>query len=153
MIPDVPREAPLGTMEAFDLNPFTSGLLHRHAPRRATGPQVGRRRLGARSAPRETHLDPCRQSFRHRRAEDEKESSYYQAQQAAAASLQTHLSRQLEKMEQIGSPYQPGGLVFATERGTFINPSNPTNRSFKPLLKRVRLPPIRFHDSDTLAPP
>ena len=36
--------------------------------------------------------------------------------------------------------------MFATERGTFINPSNPTNRSFKPLLKRVRLPPIRFHD-------
>ncbi len=49
-------------------------------------------------------------------------------------------------MEQIGSLYQPGGLVFATERGTFINPSNLRNRSFKPLLKRVGLPPIRFHD-------
>ena len=36
--------------------------------------------------------------------------------------------------------------MFATERGTFINPSNLRNCSFKPLLKRVGLPPIRFHD-------
>lgn len=49
-------------------------------------------------------------------------------------------------MEQIGSLCQPGGLVFATERGTFINPFNLRNCFFKPLLKRVRLPPIRFHD-------
>ncbi len=30
--------------------------------------------------------------------------------------------------------------------GTIINPSNLRNRSFKPLLKRAGLPPIRFHD-------
>jgi integrase len=49
-------------------------------------------------------------------------------------------------MEKMGSLYQPGGLIFATERGTVINPSNLRNRSFKPILKRAGLPPIRFHD-------
>jgi integrase len=49
-------------------------------------------------------------------------------------------------MERMGSLYQPGGLTFATEGGTIANPSNLRNRSFKPLLKRAGLPPIRFHD-------
>ncbi|MDX6380435.1 MAG: integrase [Rubrobacteraceae bacterium] len=46
----------------------------------------------------------------------------------------------------MGSLYQPGGLIFATETGTMINPSNLRNRSFKPLLKKAGLPPICFHD-------
>jgi integrase len=49
-------------------------------------------------------------------------------------------------MERMGSLYQPGGLIFATETGTIINPSNLRNRSFKPLLRRADLPQIRFHD-------
>jgi integrase len=52
-------------------------------------------------------------------------------------------------MEQMGSLYQPGGLVFATESGTIINPSNLRNRSFKPLLRRgfgEAGPDICFHD-------
>jgi integrase len=64
----------------------------------------------------------------------------------AVQALRDHLSRQLEEMERMGSLYQPGGLIFATERGTVINPSNLRNRSFKPLLKRAGLRPIRFHD-------
>jgi integrase len=52
----------------------------------------------------------------------------------------------MKEMECIGSLYQPGGLVFATESGTLINPSNLRNRSFKPLLKRAKLPDICFHD-------
>jgi len=64
----------------------------------------------------------------------------------AAEALRGHLERQLEEMERIGSLYQPGGLVFATESGTLINPSNLRNRSFKPLLKHARLPDICFHD-------
>ena len=60
--------------------------------------------------------------------------------------LRAHLSRQLKEMERVGSLYQPGGLVFATTMGTLINPSNLRNRSFKPLLKRTGLRPIRFHD-------
>lgn len=65
---------------------------------------------------------------------------------AAVEALRTHLSRQLEEMEGLGSLYQPGGLVFATETGTIINPSNLRNRSFKPLLQRARLRQVRFHD-------
>jgi integrase len=49
-------------------------------------------------------------------------------------------------MERMGSLSQPGGLIFATETGTVIKPSNLRNRSFKPLPKKARLPPIRFHD-------
>ncbi len=65
---------------------------------------------------------------------------------AAAEALRSHLERQLEEMERMDSIYQPGGLVFATEIGTLINPSNVRNRSFKPLLKRAGLPNICFHD-------
>ncbi len=36
--------------------------------------------------------------------------------------------------------------MFATEAGTFINPSNLRNRSLKPLLKAAGLRPVRFHD-------
>jgi integrase len=64
----------------------------------------------------------------------------------AAIALRSHLERQLEEMERVGSLYQPVGLVFATESGTLINPSNLRNRSFKPLLKRAGLPNICFHD-------
>ena len=49
----------------------------------------------------------------------------------------------------MGSLYQPGGLVFATEQGTLINPSNLRNRSFKHLLRRAfgeAGPDICFHD-------
>jgi integrase len=64
----------------------------------------------------------------------------------AVTALRAHLSRQLEEMERVSSLYQPGGLIFATETGTIINPSNLRNRSFKPLLKRAGVPLIRFHD-------
>lgn len=60
--------------------------------------------------------------------------------------LKDHLSRQLDEIERIGSLYQPGGLIFATRTGTIINASNLRNRSFKPLLKRAGVRPIRFHD-------
>ncbi len=60
--------------------------------------------------------------------------------------LRDHPTRQLEEMERVGSIYEPGGLMFATEAGTIINPSNLRNRSFKRLLKCAGLRPIRFHD-------
>jgi len=47
----------------------------------------------------------------------------------AVDALRVHLSRQLEEIEEMGSLYQPGGLIFATESGTIINPSNLRNRS------------------------
>ena len=67
----------------------------------------------------------------------------------ATDALRGHLERQLIEMEQMGSLYQPGGLVFATESGTLINPSNLRNRTFKPLLRRAfgeAGPDISFHD-------
>jgi integrase len=65
---------------------------------------------------------------------------------AAAKASRSHLERQLEEMERMDSLYQPGGLVFATQTGALINPSNLRNRSFKPLLKRAGLRDICFHD-------
>jgi integrase len=65
---------------------------------------------------------------------------------AATEALRSHLKRQLEEMERMGSLYQAGDLVFATQTGTLTNPSNLRNRSFKPLLKRAGLRDICFHD-------
>lgn len=43
--------------------------------------------------------------------------------------------------------WQDHGLVFTTQRGTLINPSNLRQRSFIPLLKKAGLPStVRFHD-------
>jgi len=68
---------------------------------------------------------------------------------AATDALRGHLEWQLAEMERMGSLYQSGGLVFATENGILINPSNLCKRSFKPLLRRAfgkDGPDICFHD-------
>src|SRR5215211_251149 len=70
---------------------------------------------------------------------------------SAATRCQSHLSHQLEEMEQLGSLYRPGGLVFANEIGGIINPSNLRNRSFARLLKRAVFRPI--HASTTSGTP
>jgi len=62
---------------------------------------------------------------------------------AAVEALRGHLSRQPEEVERMGSLYQPGGFVFATGTGTFINPSNLRNRALKPLLNVAGLRPVR----------
>jgi integrase len=49
-------------------------------------------------------------------------------------------------MEILGDRYQDQGLIFATDTGALINPSNLRQRSFVPLLKRAGLPHMRFHD-------
>ena len=64
----------------------------------------------------------------------------------AAKALRTHLSRQLEEVDRAGALYQDGGLIFATEVGTPVNPTNLRNRSFAPLLARAGLRRVRFHD-------
>jgi integrase len=46
----------------------------------------------------------------------------------------------------LGSLWQEQGLVFPSSIGIPFNSSNLLNRSFKPLLRRVGLPMIRFHD-------
>jgi integrase len=64
----------------------------------------------------------------------------------AVRALREHLDRQMEGMQRLGDLYQDEGLVFASEVGTLINPSNLRKRSFARLLKRAGLPKIRFHD-------
>ena len=64
----------------------------------------------------------------------------------ALEALRSHLERQLRDMEILGDRYQDQGLVFTTDTGGPINPSNLRRRSFAPLLKRAGLPHMRFHD-------
>jgi integrase len=60
--------------------------------------------------------------------------------------LKAHRARQAQARLKAGSLYQDGGLVFASEIGTPLEPSNIDRRSFKPLLEKAGLPDIRFHD-------
>src|SRR4051812_24371401 len=60
--------------------------------------------------------------------------------------LKSHRTKQTEERLKAGSAYQDRDLVFATEAGTPINPSNLHDRSFAPLLKKAGLPRITFHD-------
>jgi integrase len=60
--------------------------------------------------------------------------------------LREHLTRQMAEMERLGDLYTDHGLVFTTEAGTLINPTNLRKRGFTKLLKRGMLPQIRFHD-------
>jgi integrase len=71
--------------------------------------------------------------------------SIYLTPQAVNA-LRTHLERQLRDMEILGDRYQDQGLVFTTDTGAPINPSNLRQRNFAQLLKRASLPHMRFHD-------
>jgi integrase len=60
--------------------------------------------------------------------------------------LKAHRARQAEQKLKFGPLYRDDGLVFATEVGTPLEPSNIDRRSFKSLLKKAGLPDIRFHD-------
>jgi integrase len=64
----------------------------------------------------------------------------------ALEALRAHRKRQLEERMVHAGLWEENDLVFATQVGTFINPSNLRRRSFKPLLEKANLPPIRFHD-------
>jgi integrase len=64
----------------------------------------------------------------------------------AVEALKAHRARQVEERLKAGPLYRDEGLVFATEVGTPLEPSNIDRRSFKPLLKKAGLPDIRFHD-------
>ncbi|HET6659226.1 MAG TPA: site-specific integrase [Rubrobacter sp.] len=60
--------------------------------------------------------------------------------------LEQHLGRQLWDIRMLGDNYADQGLVFSTDTGAFINPSNVRRRSFAPLLRKANLPHMRFHD-------
>jgi integrase len=63
-----------------------------------------------------------------------------------AEALKKHLAHQMGEKKHLGELYTDQGLVFSTQRGTLVNPTNLRKRSFKPLLKKAGLPAIRFHD-------
>jgi integrase len=52
----------------------------------------------------------------------------------------------VEEIGGLGDLYRDDGLVFASEVGTVMGPTNLRRRSFASLLKRAKLPTIRFHD-------
>jgi integrase len=64
----------------------------------------------------------------------------------AVETLRGHLTRQMEQIERLGDLYKDQGFVFATEKGTLVNPTNLRKRSSEPLLEKAELPHIRFHD-------
>ena len=64
----------------------------------------------------------------------------------AVEALIAHLECQLRQIEILGDRYEDQGLLFTTDTGGPINPSNLRKRSFAPLLKKAKLPHIRFHD-------
>jgi integrase len=64
----------------------------------------------------------------------------------AVSALGVHRKRQLEERMRLASLYEDHDLIYATQKGTPLNPENLVKRSFKPLLKRAGLPEIRFHD-------
>ena len=66
--------------------------------------------------------------------------------EAAVQALKEHLARQIDQMERLGDLYEDQGLIFTTQRGTLVNPTNLRKRSFAPLLEKAGLLPIRFHD-------
>ena len=65
---------------------------------------------------------------------------------ASVDALKRHRKRQNEERLAAGELWQDNGLVFASEAGTLVNPTNLRKRSFAALLKRAQLPEIRFHD-------
>lgn len=64
----------------------------------------------------------------------------------AVGALRSHLERQLDEIDRVGSLYSENGLIFASETGECLDRRNITTHRFKPLLKKASLPEIRFHD-------
>lgn len=61
------------------------------------------------------------------------------------AALRWHKQNQAEEKELSTEAWNAAGLVFVSENGTPINPSN-AGRQFDALLRSAELPDIRFHD-------
>jgi integrase len=66
--------------------------------------------------------------------------------QTTLEALRSHLKRQLEEIDRAGSLWSENGLIFASEAGEPLDRRYITTHRFKPLLKRAKLPQIRFHD-------
>ncbi len=69
-----------------------------------------------------------------------------QLTEAAVEALKGHLGRQAAQRSLLSDLYEDRSLVFATQKGTLVNPWNLRKRSLEPLLEKAGLPAIRFHD-------
>jgi integrase len=65
---------------------------------------------------------------------------------AAIDALRCHRVKQHAERLALGPAWQDMDLVFPNVLGGPMFPSNLIYNSFKPLLRRAALPPIRFHD-------
>jgi integrase len=66
--------------------------------------------------------------------------------QGGVSALSIHHKRQLGEKLRAGSELEDNGLVFASKHGGPLEAQNVVNRHFKPLLRHVGLPDIRWHD-------
>lgn len=64
----------------------------------------------------------------------------------ALDSLKAHRIRQAEVLLKLGHRIDEATLIFTDAKGDPINGYHVTERSFKPLLRRLGLPEVRFHD-------
>jgi integrase len=64
----------------------------------------------------------------------------------ALEAVRSHLARQLEEIDRVGSLWRENSLIFASEVGEPLDRRALTTHRFKPLLERAGLPQIRFHD-------
>jgi integrase len=64
----------------------------------------------------------------------------------AVAALQRHRLRQNEERLNAGDLWEDNNLVFANQVGRPLSSQNLVQRHFHPLLERLSLPRIRFHD-------
>jgi integrase len=66
--------------------------------------------------------------------------------EVAKKSLRKNLHAQREERTSLAGLWEDSGLVFTTRVGTPLGRQELVTRSFKPLLRKVGLPDIRFHD-------
>jgi integrase len=64
----------------------------------------------------------------------------------AVEALKKHKVAQNQERLRQGCSWRDYGLVFCSSVGTPMNPDNFVKRSYKPLLRRVGLPQLSFHD-------
>ena len=64
----------------------------------------------------------------------------------AVAALRVHKKRQAEEQLAAGPAWQERDLIFPTRIGTPMRGDNLRKRSLRPLLEKVGLPPLTFHE-------
>lgn len=74
----------------------------------------------------------------------EKSNRYVPVPKNVLAQLEIHKKKQIELKSKAESLYTDNNLIFATDFGTYIDPSN-LNRRFKKALVKADLTPIKFH--------